>query len=268
MKYKLLALDLDDTLLNEKFAVSPRNVQALSKAMQQGLGVTLATGRMFRSALPYARELGITLPLITYHGALIRETTEENKILREHSVPYDLALEILRFGEKEGFYFNIYLEDQLYVKEESDNSRYYQSIASIPLQAVGDLGAFLEKAGKEPTKLVIINRQGRLAGLQETLLEKYASALSIVQSRPYFLEITHREATKGRALKFLAERENLSLARVIAIGDSYNDIDMLQCAGIGVAMGNAPPEVQQAADFVAMANTEDGVARFLERYIL
>jgi Cof subfamily protein (haloacid dehalogenase superfamily) len=268
MDYKLLALDLDDTLLNEKFRISPRNAEALKEAARQGIGVTLATGRMFRSSLPFARELNIGLPLITYHGALIKESTGEGKVLSKWSVPRDLALELLHYGEGEGFHFNIYLDDKLYVGEENEHSRYYQSIASIPLETVGNLGSFLEKTGEEPTKLTVIDRLGRLEGLQKVLLEKYASDLSILQSRPFFLEITHREATKGRALKFLAEREGLSSSQVIAIGDSYNDVDMLQYAGVGVAMGNAPPDVKKAADFVAMTNVEDGVARFLENYIL
>lgn len=268
MNYKLLALDLDDTLLNDQYKISERNIKALKEAALQGIEITIATGRMYRSALPYARELGITLPLITYHGALIKETTEDKKVLRQWAVPYKLALEILRFGEAEGFHLNIYLDDKLYIKEENENSRYYQNIASIPLETVGDLAVYLEMVGKEPTKLTIINREGRLPELQKFFQEKYAFDLSVVQSRPFFLEITHREATKGRALKFLAERKNLSSSQIIAFGDSYNDIDMLQYAGMGVAMGNAPPDVQKAADFVAAASSEDGVALFLENYIL
>ena len=134
MNYKLLALDLDDTLLNDQYKISERNIKALKEAALQGIEITIATGRMFRSALPYARELGITLPLITYHGALIKETTEDKKVLRQWAVPYKLALEILRFGEAEGFHLNIYLDDKLYIKEENENSRYYQNIASIPLE--------------------------------------------------------------------------------------------------------------------------------------
>ncbi len=268
MNYKLLALDLDDTLLNEEFKISSRNKKALKEAASRGIGITIATGRMFRSSLPFARELGIELPLITYHGALVKEASGEQKVFRQVAVPYDLAVEILRYGEAENYHFNIYLDDKLYVKEENENTRYYQWIASIPLETVGELAVFLEQVQKEPTKLTVINREGRLEELQKILQGKYAHELSILQSRPYFLEITHRDATKGQALKFLAERENLSAGQVIAIGDSYNDIDMLQYAGMGVAMGNAPAAVQRAADIVARANTEDGVALFLEKYIL
>jgi len=268
MNYKLLALDLDDTLLGDDYAISPRNLEALRKAALMGVKITLATGRMFRSALPYARQIGVELPIITYHGALIREITGEQRVLRQWGVPRELAFEIIRFGEAEGFHFNLYHNDRLYVKEENENTRYYQSIASIPLEVVRDLTEYLEQISDEPTKLTVVNRQGRLPGLQDKLLEKYAKELSIVLSRSDFLEMTHNEATKGRALKFLAERENISISDVIAIGDNYNDVDMLQCAGLGVAMGNAPLDVQAAADLVTGTYTEDGVALFLEKYIL
>lgn len=269
MSYKLLALDLDDTLLDERFEISSRNLKALEEATKQGIKITIATGRMFRSALPYAEKLGIELPLITYHGALVKEVSGAKRVLRQRKVPKDFALEILRFGEAEGFHFNLYLNDTLYVREENENTRYYQWIASIPLEVVGKLSDFLEQVQDEPTKLSVINRESRLLQeLQKIFQGKYASELSVLQSRPDFLEITHREATKGQALKFLAERENLSSSQIIAIGDSYNDIDMLQYAGMGVAMGNAPLDVQQAADVIVETNTEDGVALFLEKYIL
>ncbi len=269
MDYKLLALDLDDTLLDESFEISSRNMKALEEAAKQGIMITIATGRMFRSALPYADKLGVELPLITYHGALVKEASGAKRVLRQRKVPKKFALEILRFGEAEGFHFNLYLNDKLYVKEENENTRYYQWIASIPLEVVGELADFLEQVQDEPTKLSVINRESRrLQELQKIFQGKYASELSVLQSRPDFLEITHREATKGQALKFLTERENLSSSQVIAIGDSYNDIDMLQYAGMGVAMGNAPLDVQQAADVIVETNTEDGVALFLEKYIL
>jgi len=267
MKYKLLAIDLDDTLLNEQFKISRRNREAIRKIVSTGLMVTIATGRMFRSALPYARELGVELPLITYHGALIKKTNGE-ETLRHCPVPYDLALEILLLGEEEGFHLNLYLDDALFIKEENENSRYYQTIASIPLEAVGDLYQFLLEKKAEPTKLTVINFAGRLREIQMMLEEKYREHLSILQSRPYFLEITNRGATKGQALKFLAEREGILPGEVVAVGDSYNDIDMLQFAGLGVAVANAPQEVKDVANYVTRTNTEDGVAFLIEELLL
>ena len=268
MEYKLLALDLDDTLLNENHVISPRCFSALQKAAERGIMVTIATGRIFPSALPYALQLGVTLPIIAYHGALIRETTGEKKIFRQKYVPRELALEIIPFLESEGFHVNLYLNDKIFVKEENENTGFYQKVAPVAMNAVGDLSEYLKQEIDEPMKLTVINRQGRLPGLLEKLQEKYGTVLSIAFSRSEFLEITHIGATKGQALKFLAESENLSATQVIAIGDNYNDYDMIQYAGIGVAMGNAPEDVRQAANFVTGANTEDGVALFLENYIL
>jgi Cof subfamily protein (haloacid dehalogenase superfamily) len=267
MKYKLLALDLDDTLLNEQFKISSRNIAAIQKIVLKGVMVTIATGRMFRSALPYARELKVDLPLITYHGALIKKAGS-GEVLRHCPVPYDMALEILNLGEEKDFHLNLYLNDRLFIKEENENTRYYQTIASIPVETVGDLSRFLLKEKIEPTKLTVIDLDGRLEELQHMLRGKYPSQLSILQSRPNFLEITHKEATKGQALNFLAKKEGILREEIVAMGDSYNDIDMLQFAGIGVAMANAPQEVKNAVDVITRASTEDGVAAFLEEYLL
>ncbi len=268
MKYRLLALDLDGTLLNEEFSISPRNRAAIRSAVQHGIYVTLATGRMFRSTLPYARTLGIDLPLLTYHGALIKKSLG-GEVLRHRSIPFELARELLERGEAQGFHVNLYLDDYLYVREENEHSAYYQSIAAIPLREVGSLSAFLKKQGVEPTKLTIIDMQpARLDDLQEKLRRDFSPELSLLQSRPHFLEVTHREATKGQALQFLSARQQIPRAAVAAVGDSYNDVDMLQFAGLGVAVANAPEEVKKAADRVARANTEDGVAEFIEEYLL
>ena len=268
MKYKLLALDLDDTLLNEKYAITHRNRAAIQKAVDRGVMITIATGRMFRSALPYAQSLEIDLPLITYHGALIKKAAS-GEVLRHRSIPFQLAQDMLEFGEEKKIHFNLYLDDQLYVREENENSAYYQSIASIPLQEVGRLPDFLKQQNIEPTKLTIINKNhDYLNAIQEELRQVFSTELSILQSRPHFLEITHRKATKGQALKFLAEQEGIDREAVVAVGDSYNDVDMLQFAGLGVAVANAPEDVKKSADLVARANTEDGVAAFIDEFIL
>lgn len=267
MKCKLLALDLDDTLLGNDSKISPRNMAAIRKAAAKGIMIVIATGRMFRSALPYARELEVNLPLITYHGALIKKAGS-SEVLRHCPVPLDAALEILELGEEKGFHLNLYCHDRLFVAEDNESTHYYRTIASVPVELVGNLTRFLLKERTEPTKLTIINLDGRFTELQQLLRERYSSRLSILQSRPYFLEITRKEATKGQALKFLSEKEGISAEEIVAIGDSYNDLDMLQFAGTGVAVANAPQEVKNAADVITRAAAEDGVAVFLEKYVL
>jgi len=266
MRYKLLALDLDDTLLNEDSKISLRNKEAIRKAAEQGMAVTIATGRMFTSALPYARELNVDMPLITYHGALIKKA-DSGEVLRHCAVPLEKALEILDLCEEKGYHVNLYLNDELFVKEENESTRYYQTIASIPLRPVGSLSRYLLGRKLEPTKLTVIELKGRLEELQQMLREKYPE-LTILKSRPFFLEITHRKATKGQALAFLAQREGIRAEEIAAVGDSYNDIDMLRFAGLGAAVANAPQEVKDAADVITPSSGDDGVAAFIEEYLL
>ena len=263
MTFKLLALDLDDTLLGEDFKISPENREAIRRAAQSGVLVTLATGRMFRSAVPFAHQLKIDLPLITYHGALIRTASGE-ETLYHRPVPLPLAQEVAALAAAEDLHVNAYIGEELFVAKENELSRYYQKLANVKVTAVGDLAAFLQTP---PTKLTIINREGWQNGFKDRLLEQYGDVLSITISRPYFLEITDRLATKGQALKFLAEKHHIPQAQVAAVGDSYNDLDMIIYAGYGVAVANARDEVKAVANVITTANTDHGVANFIQKYL-
>ncbi|MCW3488620.1 Cof-type HAD-IIB family hydrolase [Dethiobacter alkaliphilus] len=263
MTFKLLALDLDDTLLGDDFLISPENRHAIRQAAKHGVLVTLATGRMFRSAVPFARELQIDLPLITYHGALIRTAGGEDT-LYHRPVPLNLAQEMAELAAEENLHLNAYINDELFVARENELSRYYQNLAKVKVTAVGDLAEFLHTP---PTKLTIINRDGWLDGIKDRILEQYGEELSITISRPHFLEITDRLATKGQALRFLAEKHNIPQAEVAAVGDSFNDLDMIIYAGMGVAVANAREEVKAVADIITSANTEHGVADFIYKYL-
>jgi Cof subfamily protein (haloacid dehalogenase superfamily) len=264
LSFKLLALDLDDTLLGEDMQISKENCCAIRRAVEHGVLVTLATGRMFHSSVPYARQLQIDLPLITYHGALIRTASGEETLYHQ-PVPLALAKEVTSMAAEDGYHVNAYINDEIFVAEENEYSRSYQQLSGAKLTVVGDLAAFLEV---EPTKLTIINREGRLDALKNRLIEHFGSELAITISRPQYLEITDRLATKGQALKFLAARHRIPQEQVAAIGDSYNDLDMILYAGFGVAVANAREEVKAVADMITTANTEHGVAAFINRYLL
>jgi len=260
---KLLALDLDDTLLGADFQISAENCHSIRRAVASGVSVTLATGRMFRSALPYAKQLQIDLPLITYHGALIRTAAGE-ETLYHRPVPLKLARQVAAMAAAGNYHLNAYIDDELFVAEENEFSRYYQQLANVKVTAVGDLSVYLETA---PTKLTIIGSDDRLAEIKKTLIENYGNELSIVISRPNFLEITDSLATKGQALHFLAEMQNIPREQVAAIGDSYNDLDMILYAGFGVAVANAREEVKLIADIITAKNTDHGVAVFIKQYL-
>jgi Cof subfamily protein (haloacid dehalogenase superfamily) len=263
LSFKLLALDLDDTLLGDNLEISPANCLAIRRAVEHGVLVTLATGRMFHSSVPYARQLQIDLPLITYHGALIR-TAGGEETLYHRPVPLHLAKAVVEVAAERNYHVNAYINDELFVAEENEYSRSYQRLAGVRVTAVGDLAAFLET---EPTKLTVIDREGRLDELARRLSDRFGHDLSITISRPQFLEITDYRATKGQAVRMLAERHRIPREQVAAIGDSYNDLDMLVYAGFGVAVANAREEVKAVADVITSSNVEDGVARFIDRYL-
>jgi len=265
MSFKLLALDLDDTLLNEEFTISEKNREAIHKAIQKGVTVTLATGRMFRSTLPYAELLELDVPLITYHGALVKTARSQEEIFH-CPVPLDIANEIIDFTEKRGNHLNIYVNDQLFVREDNEMIRLYVSIADVDFQAVGSLREFLKDG---PTKITMITTQeDTLRDYWDLFSKKYHSTLHVVPSKPYFLEITNARATKGQALKALASTLGIKKEEVIAIGDSYNDLDMIEYAGLGVAVENAREDLKKAADYITASNVEDGVAQVIHKYIL
>jgi len=267
MSYRLIALDLDDTLLDENSSISHRNKKALQKAMQKGIRITLATGRMFRSTARYARELGIDLPLITYHGALICGL-EDKEPCYYRPVEHEVSLEVVEECQKKGYHVNLYLEDSLYIKEHNEYSRYYGTISSVDMVPVGDLREYLQQEKKSPTKITLIDWEDRLDEWAVHLQEKYRGRLKVMGSLPYFLEITHPGATKGQALELLSQQLHIPRKEIVAFGDSYNDVDMVEYAGLGVAVGNARPPVKEAADLVTSSHSEDGVAEVIENHVL
>lgn len=265
----LIALDLDDTLLGPDLAVSERARAAIARAQKRGVRVTLATGRMFRSALPYARELGLVTPLITYNGGLIKDPLT-GEVLRLRTIPAPLAREVALQARSEGFTLNIYLEDTLYVAEINAAVEYYLSIAQVEPHPVGDLVALLERESPRalPTKLLICATEAEVDQLLPRLRKLYRGRLRITRSKPRFIEMEPAEVNKGEALAYLARHLGIERKRVMAVGDGENDLDMLRYAGVSVAVRTAPPHVRAVARYLTGSAGEEGVAEAIERWAL
>lgn len=266
MKYKLLAFDLDDTLLNEEHKISPRNVVALRRAAAEGLIITIATGRMFRSALPYARQLGIDVPLITYHGALIRKAAGGPDIWHR-PVPLEAAIQVAEYAVEHGYHLNLFIDDVFCIPEINEYTRAYQTLSDVKFKLVGNPAEYLRREKTPPTKMNIVSFAG-MDGIMAEMAAEFDARVIVTMARPNFLEITHLEATKGIALRHLAEASGIHRDEVVAIGDSLNDISMLEYAGTGVAVANARETVKQVAQVITLSNLEDGVAHFIENYVL
>jgi HAD-superfamily hydrolase, subfamily IIB len=264
MSIKLIAIDLDDTLLDHSCAISPRACAAIRAAVAKGVTVTVATGRMYRSALPYARQLGLDVPLITYNGALIKSSLSEETLFHR---PLDMATagKLLALFRDHGWYVQVYLNDILYVRERNDNARYYESATGVDAVPVGNE---LWSPAVAPTKMLAIADPDRIPEIAAAVRTVGGDKVYTAGSKPRYLEMTDPAGNKGTALAFLAGRLGIDRAEVMAIGDSSNDLDMITYAGWGVAMGNASQAVKEAARAVTAANDADGVAAAIEQYVL
>lgn len=263
-EFKLIVTDLDDTLLNDRLEVSPRNRRALQKAMQAGVIVTIATGRMFRSALPIARDIGIREPIITYQGAYIADA-DTGEFLRHRPLPLGLARKVLETGYDAKVHMNIYVDDHLYVDHITPEGTGYAKLAEVEQIPVGNLREFLKT---DPTKIIYIGEPDLLNRIQDKMRYEMGDSLYITKSKPNYLEFLHPGATKKHGLQVLAEKYGIRREEIMAFGDSYNDLDMIEYAGRGVAMGNGREAVKKKADYVTGTNNDDGVARAVEKFVL
>jgi Cof subfamily protein (haloacid dehalogenase superfamily) len=260
--YKLLALDLDGTLIGKDLTISLRIKKAIGKLMARGVIVTIATGRMFQSTLPFAKELNISTPLICYQGAMVGDPITR-EILWHLPVPLPLAKQVIEAVREDGLHINAYLDDELYVDRITEEAKVYSSISKVKAHPVGNLLTFLNR---DPTKLVIIGKHSEIDQITSKLNDKFGSVLYVAKSYDRFCEVAHPDCGKGRALAQIAAKLGIAQSEVVAIGDNPNDVDMVQWAGMGIAMANGTQEVKEVSDFITGHLEEDGVAQAIERF--
>ena len=268
MTLRLIALDLDGTIFADDLRISERVRRAISIAQDSGVLVTLATGRMFRSARRTATELGIREHLICYQGAMIAHSVT-GEVPYHKTIPLDLAHRVIEETNKRHLHLNLYLNDQIYVSRINEESEYYSRInMGLPLNEVGDLARWLDaQGGAEPTKLVIVTGKERTDATLALFTRLFGSQLQVIKSHPRFTEFTSADCSKGKALAFLARLHGVPREEVMAIGDGHNDLDMIAWAGYGVAMSTSPQAVLDAARIITGTLAEDGAARAIEDHL-
>jgi Cof subfamily protein (haloacid dehalogenase superfamily) len=268
---KLLVLDIDGTISGKSNTISKPVKQAIAAVQARGIQVAIATGRMYRSALRFHQEINSVLPLAAYQGAWIQDPASE-KIHRHWTVSRKLASQLLDYFEQPELRsllsVHFYINDQLYVRELTPETKLYAERSGITPIPVGDLRQALDH---EPTKVLAlsddINVIDQILG---NLRRQYTPAeLYLTTSVATFFEATNASVNKGTAVRYLAEELlGLQSSNVMTIGDNFNDLEMLEYAGIGVAMGNAPEGVQAIAQWVAPTVEEDGAAAAIEQFLL
>ncbi len=268
---KLLVLDIDGTIAGHSNTISAGVKQAIIAAQARGIQVAIATGRMYRSALRFHQDIGSTLPLMAYQGAWIQDPITQ-KIHRHCAVSREIAHQLLDYFEQPELRsllsVHFYINDQLYVRELTRETQIYAERSGIIPIPVGDLRQALTN---EPTKiLALCDDTDVIDKLLGNLRRQYTPAeLYLTTSVATFFEATNASVNKGTAVRYLAEELlGLQLANVMAIGDNFNDVEMLESVGLGVAMGNAPTGVQAIAQWIAPSVEEDGAAVAIEKFLL
>ena len=263
-RYRLVAIDLDDTLLTDDLTITEGTRRALAAAAAQGGVVTIATGRMFASAARIAGGLGLNVPIITYQGALVKNLLD-GRVLYERTVPTEPALAIVEYAAERGLHLQGYVDDRMYAVADNDKSRAYAALSGVTYETADDFTPLVRRGA---LKLLIIDEPEKLDRMLDELRGRTGGAVHITKSKPHFLEILHPEATKGHALMHLARHFGISREETIGIGDSWNDRELIEMAGLGVAMGNAVEALKAIADYVAAGNNEEGVREVIEKFVL
>lgn len=269
---RLIVLDLDGTIVGQTNQIREPVLQAIRAAQAKGVAVAIATGRMYRSALRFHQQIGSTLPLMAYQGAWIQDPITQ-RVHRHWPLSREVALQLLEHCEqpalKSFLSVHCYINDQLYVRELTPETELYAVRSGIQAFPVGDLRPVLTE--QDATKFLALSDDTDLIGnLLGNLRQRYTpSELYLTTSVATFFEATHPAVNKGTAVRYLCEELlHFKPEQVMAIGDNFNDVEMLEYAGLGIAMANGPVAVQEIAQWVAPDVEEDGVALAIEKFVL
>lgn len=264
MKYKLLALDIDDTILPRLGVISERTKLAVRRAREAGVIVTIATGRGYHGSSSVLRELDVDGLVINYGGAVINDAkTGEPFFVTE--LESSVVTEILELSESLGLHVHLYQGDEIVYEREHEYGRAYSEHLGLPARIEPNVRRMV---WRNVPKVLVITEPERVEGLLPFFREKLAGKAAVSASSPGFIEFNRIGASKGSALKLLAEHYGFAREETAAVGDNTLDLEMIEWAGLGCCVADGNDEVKAAADVIAPPCREDGAAWFIEEYIL
>ena len=261
---RLIATDMDATLLDDESEVTPRTARAVTRAMEAGARFVIASGRMYETARPYAELLNANAPMIAFNGAMVCDWQTGTPLFKT-TIPAETAREVCAMAEARGVFIQYFPERGLfYARRDPAVSDEYESRVRYRGTETGEpLSAWIKDA---PLKLLCLGKHAPLLALREAVCEAFPG-LKLMFSRPTYLEIVSGEVDKGKALRAVAEQLGVRREEIAAFGDADNDLGMLTYAGQGYATANSSEEVLARVPRHARANTDDGVARVLEELL-
>lgn len=269
MKYKMIVSDYDGTLFRSDYTVSERNISAIKDYIARGGRFVIATGRLFGGIRREAIALGLKGEVIAYQGTGIYDI-ESGEELYSATIDNDISVAVNRLlydlGEDKCLPM-VYYADDCYVKEYNPYVEMFASIVKIkPIFTGQRMDEFLLDGNKSPRKLLVMAGVKDIDFVQDKLKESFGDVLTISKSSPVLLEMVMKDFSKATAIEWLANRYGIKREEIISIGDSENDLPMIEYAGLGVAVDNAMDAVKNVADYIAPSNDDDGVAHVIEKF--
>ena len=266
MPYKLLVLDMDDTLLTDDHKISDLNKEMLFKAKEKGVQIILASGRPTPAMMAHARELELDQEdnyMISFNGAVITNL-KDNSTLFQQMLTREQIHDLYDYSRKKNTHIITYLNGHIVSETDSEFIEVEKEITGLPHYKVTD---FKGNVTTDAVKCILLEEPSYLKEV-ESDLQAIMPHLSVCMSKPFFLEVTQTGIDKGASLKFLADKLNISPSEIIAVGNAGNDVSMIEYAGLGVWVDNVTPELRDKADIIVASNNDHGVAEVIQRFIL
>lgn len=267
MSYKMIVLDLDDTLLRDDLTISKRTKEALMKAQKVGVRVVLASGRPTYAMREIADNLCLQdygSYILSFNGGKIISCQTGEELFSSTLAP-ETVHHLYEISRREDVFIHTYVEDTIVTEA---GNQYTNIEGELTGLEIIEVGSFIGAVTEPVVKVLMLDEPEKLAEVEKKLQVELNGELCVLRSKPYFLEFTEAGVTKGKSLGYLTEQLGINSEEVIAIGDSYNDLPMIEFAGLGVAMGNAPEDIKAKADYITDTNMNDGVAKVVEEFIL
>lgn len=268
MAYKVLALDIDGTLVTSDKKITERTKQTLSEAARQGVKIVIASGRPVQGVLGFAKELNLKELdgyILSFNGGRII-SCRTGEIVHDIKLPLEYLPEIYSLSKEYGVNLMTYEGDDLICEDISDPFLAIEAkINGLGMKQVDNLANHVDFP---INKCLMLGEGDYLAEVEKKVHEKLSDRMDVYRSEPYFLEILPKGIDKAKSLEKLLEILGCSREELMACGDGYNDLTMIKYAGMGVAMANARDEVKESADYVTVSNDEDGVAEVVDKFIL
>lgn len=264
MNYKLIAVDIDGTLLNSNGEISPYTIECIHKCHNNGIKFVLSTGRPLVGVLELLDKINIDIPIITFNGSEVLKG-KSKEIIYQNNLNSNDSKYIFQLGLTKVDLVVAWVDNQLYVNTNNSKADFYANIANTKFNLIQDIEKLFIKGSN---KILWYDNESTIQKLSIEISSIIPNSTNFHTSRPYFLEFVDKNSSKAIAMQKLGEYFNINSSEMIAIGDGFNDISMIKYAGLGVAMGNSPLEVKNISNFVTKTNDEDGVAYAITKFVL